>query len=125
MTPFQSTWQSSLPADEIARQQAVKEQLQPGCTVTLQFGSIPLGEFTYTGLWDTMHTFYPLPRKNQEQSAAGEATGENSAPAIPDLHQLVPADRHRYLRRDLRGRWFIQLPYTILADTVTSITHNQ
>ncbi|MDE6559315.1 MAG: hypothetical protein K2K29_05470, partial [Muribaculaceae bacterium] len=79
----------------------------------------------YTGLWDTMHTFCPRPRHKEEQSAAGEATGENSAPAIPDLHQLVPADRHRYLRRDLRGRWFIQLPYTILADTVTSITHNQ
>ena len=106
MTPYKSTWQSRLPEDEIARQQAIREQLQPGCTVILQLDGTPLGEFIYTGVWDTMHTFYP----------SAEAV-ESALPA------LMSDGRRRYLRRDLRGRSFVQLPYTILADTVTSITH--
>lgn len=107
MTPFESTWQSLLPEDEIARQQAVKEQLKPGLTVNLCLAETPLGEFIYSGIWDTMHTFYPT-----------------DAISNPDLHTVMTGPKARYLRRDLRGRVYVQLPYTILADTITSITHN-
>lgn len=91
---FRSTWQHRLPEDEIGRQQEIKERLSPGVHVQLRC----LGEFVYSGLWDTMHAFYP---------AAGQ-----------DLPSLIAPERRRYLKRDLRGRWFIQLPYTLLADEI-------
>lgn len=92
--PFTSSWQTPLPDDEIGRQQSVKQRLAAGMEVELR----GLGRFTYSGIWDTMHTFYP-------------AAGQN-------LPAILPEERRRYLRRDLRGRHFIQLPYTLLADEV-------
>ena len=94
-TPYKSTWQEPLPDDEIGRQQEMKQRLTPGMHVHLR----DLGEFIYSGLWDTMHAFYP-------------------ADTATDLPSLVSEPRRRYLRRDLRGRWFIQLPYTLLADEI-------
>lgn len=91
---YRATWQQSLPDDEIARQQAMKESLHPGQEVSLK----GYGRFVYSGIWDTMHTFYPV----EGQS----------------LRTLLPASEHRYIRRDLRGREYIELPYTTLADYV-------
>ena len=105
MSQYKSTWQSRLPEDEIGRQQAIREQLHPGCLVELRFGASELGRFVYSGIWDTMHVFYPV------------ATAT-------DLETILSGERRRYLRRDLRGKLFVQLPYTILADTVACITHN-
>ncbi|MBD5294805.1 MAG: hypothetical protein HDS25_00590 [Bacteroides sp.] len=103
--PFKATWQSLLPEDEIGRQQAMKERLQPGLRVRLNFDATELGEFVYTGLWDTMHTFYPAPEN------------KFSSP----LAEILPEGRRRYARRDFRGREFLQLPYTLLADVITAI----
>ncbi|MDE6273047.1 MAG: hypothetical protein K2M31_08595 [Muribaculaceae bacterium] len=103
MPTFQSTWQFNLPEDEIGRQQAMKERLEPGLKVSLVFDDVELGEFVYSGLWDTMHAFYPLP-DNPIVSAS--------------IRDALPEARKRYARRDLRGREFIQLPYTLLADII-------
>lgn len=103
MPTFQSTWQTRLPEDEIGRQQAMKERLSAGLKVSLVFDNVELGEFVYSGIWDTMHAFYPLP-ENPLASAS--------------IHDALPESRKRYARRDLRGREFIQLPYTLLADIV-------
>lgn len=91
---YRSRWDHPLPEDEIHRQQQMKERLKPGMEVHLR----GLGRFTYNGTWDTMHTFYP-------------AEGQN-------LTEILPPDRRHILRKDLAGRPFIQLPYTILADEV-------
>lgn len=87
-------WDQPLPEDEIYRQQQMKERLKPGLEVELK----GLGHFIYNGTWDTMHTFYPAESQN--------------------LEELLPQNRRHMLRRDLCGRPFIQLPYTILADEV-------
>ncbi len=96
-TTYQATWQEPLPADEIARQQDMKSQLRQGVRVEI----LRLGEFTYAGLWDTMHSFYP---------AAGQ-----------DLATLLPPDERHRLRCDLTGRPYLQLPYTLLADYIERI----
>lgn len=103
---FKSSWQNALPEDEIGRQQAMKERLAPGTHVILRFDGVELGEFIYSGVWDTMHSFYPAP--------------ENAL--IPEtIAQLLPDNRKRYARRDLRGREYLQLPYTLLADAIVVI----
>lgn len=104
MSSFKSTWRNPLPEDEIGRQQDVKERLAPGVHVQLNFDGIDLGEFIYSGLWDTMHSFYPVS-------------------PLPEggLVSILPTERHRYVRRDLRGREYLSLPYTLLADIVTRI----
>lgn len=91
---FRSTWQNPPSADEIKRQEEMKRRLTPGLRVRLK----GLGDFTYAGIWDTMHTFYPA----EDQQ----------------LHEVVSGQRRRYLKRDLRGIWFIRLPYTLLADEI-------
>lgn len=98
-TPFNSTWQSPLPDDEIARQQDMKERLSPGCEVTVSFDNVVLGRFRYAGIWDTMHSFYPL-------------SNRSLADSLPDRGR-------RYLRRDLRGRHYLLIPYTLLADCIS------
>lgn len=95
MTSFRSTWQSPLPDDEIARQQRTRENLVAGMQVHI----LDMGAFVYAGIWDTMHSFYP-------------AEGQ-------DLYTILPAEKHRYVRRDPAGRPFLQLPYTILADHIS------
>ena len=91
----EATWASPLPADEIGRHERVRAMLRPGMRVTLAGG---LGDFIYSGLWDTMHSFYPAASQN-----------------LP----LLWAGRHdRYLKRDLRGEHYLQIPYTRLADFV-------
>lgn len=91
----EATWVSPLPADEIGRHERVRAMLRPGMRVTLADG---LGDFIYSGLWDTMHSFYPAAAQN-----------------LP----LLWAGRHdRYLKRDLRGEHYLQIPYTRLADFV-------
>lgn len=92
--PFRSTWKEPLPDNEIHRQQLVKELLTPGLEVELR----GLGRFIYSGIWDTMHAFYPVEGQ--------------------DLPAIVAPERRRYVKRDLRGLNFIQLPYTLLADEV-------
>ena len=105
MASFRSTWRDLLPEDEIGRQQAVKERLCPGVRVLLNFDGIELGEFIYSGLWDTMHCFYP--------ASDGYING--------GLTDILPEGRHRYIKRDIRGRKYLSLPYTLLADIVTQI----
>lgn len=102
---IKSTWRNLLPADEIGRQQAIKERLRTGCHAELRFGETLLGGFLYSGIWDTMHVFYPEP--------------DNAI----DLVSTLDGNARRYLRRDLRGRLFVQLPYTILADSIISISY--
>ncbi|GEM_PF-3446183 len=92
--PYKSTWAEPLPADEIARQQAVKSRLNAGLEVTLH----GLGPFRYSGLWDTMHVFYP---------SGGQR-----------LDRICPGALSRYVKRGLRGILYLQLPYTVLADYV-------
>ena len=92
---YKSTWAEPLPADEIARQQGVRSRLNAGMEVNLR----GLGRFIYSGLWDTMHAFYPAATDSLPDAAA---TGALS----------------RYVKRDLRGRRYLQLPYTVLADYV-------
>lgn len=106
MSSFRSTWQNLLPEDEIGRQQAMKELLKPGMRVNINFDGTNLGEFLYSGLWDTMHTFYPAP---------GNPSGNGA------LRDALPETRSRYARRDLRGREFLQIPYTLLADVIKEI----
>lgn len=100
--PFISTWDSPLPEDEIARQQRMKELLRPNCEVDLEFDSVPLGRFRYAGIWDTMHSFYPL----------------DKSVCISDL---LSERGRRYRRRDLRGNEYILIPYTLLADVISKI----
>lgn len=107
-TSFRSSWQSRLPEDEIGRQQAMKERLSPGVRVRLNFDGADLGEFLYSGLWDTMHTFRPAP-------------GNPIVASVPNLADILPESRRRYARRDFRGDEFLQLPYTLLADIITEI----
>lgn len=95
---FRSSWQNPLPVDEIGRQQDMKSRLTPGLCVELR----GLGLFIYSGVWDTMHVFYPAEQQ--------------------DLPKLISNDRRRYLKHDIRGRWFIQLPYTQLADHILLIS---
>ena len=92
---YRARWDQPLPEDEILRQQKMKERLKPGMEVQLR----GLGLFIYNGTWDTMHTFYPTEGQ--------------------DLPTLLGEKRLHMLRRDLTGRYFIQLPYTLLADEVT------
>ena len=92
---YRARWNEPLPEDEILRQQKMKERLEPGMEVELR----DLGRFIYNGTWDTMHTFYP-------------AEGQ-------DLPALLGEKSPHMLRRNLAGRHFIQLPYTLLADEVT------
>lgn len=94
-TTYRARWDQPLPEDEILRQQKMKERLKPGLEVELH----GLGRFIYNGTWDTMHTFYP-------------AEGQ-------DLPSLDGKERPFILKRDLAGRHFLQLPYTLLADEVT------
>ncbi|MDE6741916.1 MAG: hypothetical protein K2J58_06250 [Muribaculaceae bacterium] len=97
MTPdsiYRAHWNQPLPEDEIHRQQKMKERLKPGLEVELR----GLGRFIYIGTWDTMHTFYP-------------AEGQ-------DLPSIVGKESPFILKRDLVGRNFFQLPYTLLADEV-------
>lgn len=101
---YKSTWENPLPEDEIGRQQAMKERLVPGIKAHLVFDGVDLGMFTYAGLWDTMHNFYP---DNPSESRS--------------LRQLLPDTRQRYAHRDLRGREFIRLPYTLLADVIHNL----
>lgn len=96
-TPYKSTWAEPLPEDEIGRQERVKERLKPGIEVVLD--GIP-GKFRYSGLWDTMHIFYP-------------ADGQS-------LSKIMPQDKIHYLKRDLRGIQYLRLPYTLLADIILS-----
>lgn len=91
---YKARWDQPLPEDEILRQQQMKERLKPGMEVELR----GLGRFIYNGTWDTMHTFFP-------------SEGQ-------DLPSLLGDNRRHMLKRDLSGRHFIQLPYTILADEV-------
>lgn len=91
---YKARWDQPLPEDEIHRQQQMKERLKPGMEVELR----GLGRFIYNGTWDTMHTFYP-------------SDGQN-------LEEILSKERRFMLKRDLTGRHFIQLPYTILADEV-------
>lgn len=98
---FQSSWREPLPEDEIGRQQEAKESLKSGCIVNLCMKGIDLGTFRYSGLWDTMHAFYPAGARS--------------------LKEILPQDCQRYLRRDLRGREFLHIPYTILADVIKSV----
>lgn len=91
---FESTWRNPLPEDEIGRQQAMKENLKSGMEVSLS----GYGRFRYSGIWDTMHVFYPI--ENQK------------------LREIVSESEQRYVRRDLRGNFYIELPYTRLADYV-------
>ena len=94
MNSYQSSWEDRLPADEIARQQTMKERLQPGLEVNIK----GYGRFRYSGIWDTMHTFFPI----EGQS----------------LRDLLPQSEQRYIRRDLRRVTYLELPYTLLADYV-------
>ena len=91
----QSTWRTPLPEDEIARQEDMRSRLERGMEVEIR----GLGRFVYNGVWDTMHTFYPL----DPRTLAGGTS------AIPT----------RYIRRDFRGTLYLQLPYTLLADYIT------
>ncbi|MDE5850771.1 MAG: hypothetical protein K2H38_11560 [Muribaculaceae bacterium] len=91
---YRACWDQPLPEDEIHRQQQMKEQLQTGMEVELR----GLGRFIYNGTWDTMHTFYP-------------AEGQN-------LQEVASRNNRYRVKRDLGGRYFIQLPYTLLADEV-------
>lgn len=106
MPSFKSTWQTPLPEDEIARQQAVKQRLLTGVKVGLQFEQTPLGEFIYSGIWDTMHTFYP-------------AESNPLSKGHDSLRNSLSESKRRYCRRDLKGREFLQLPYTLLADVIS------
>lgn len=95
---YHARWDQPLPEDEIHRQQKMKELLTPGMEVEIR----DLGRFIYNGTWDTMHTFYP-------------SEGQN-------LTTLLGDNRRHKMKRDLNGRLFIQLPYTILADEVIILT---
>lgn len=101
MPAYSATWRSQLPEDEIGRQQDMKERLEAGCEVDILMSGVRLGAFRYAGIWDTMHTFYPL---------GGDA-----------LTPLLPEASRRYCRRDLRGREYLQVPYTLLADVITAV----
>lgn len=90
----QSTWDTPLPPDEIERNERVRSRLRPGMRVILD----GLGDFIYSGLWDTMHSFYP-------------ASGQN-------LSQIWGDRPARYLKRDMRGENYLQVPYTRLAEFV-------
>lgn len=91
---IRSSWRNPLPENEIGRQQNVIDRLHPEASVELR----GMGSFRYAGIWDTMHSFYP---------AAGQTPESLSGVILP-----------RYMRRDPRGVWFVQLPYTMLADYV-------
>lgn len=92
----QSTWSELLPEDEIARQEEMKARLHPGCRVRIK----DYGWFIYSGTWDTMHLFYPEGGKfHREMTDLGEG----------------------YIRKDLCGRVYIRLPYTLLADYITGV----
>lgn len=101
MPAYAATWRSPLPEDEIGRQQDMKERLEAGCEVDIVMSGVRLGAFRYAGIWDTMHTFYPL-------------GGDALTPRLPEASR-------RYCRRDLRGREYLQVPYTLLADVITAV----
>lgn len=100
----------------------MKERLHPGLRVRLIFDGLDLGEFVYSGLWDTMHAFYPHPENPLAENPLSAAPLHDALPENPlasaSFRDVLPESRRRYARRDLRGREFIQLPYTILADVI-------
>lgn len=98
---YVATWQSPLPEDEIGRQQDMKERLEAGCEVDIMMAGVRLGAFRYAGIWDTMHTFYPI--------------GDGA------LALRLPETARRYCRRDMRGREYLQVPYTLLADVILAV----
>lgn len=93
-TPYKSSWETPLPEDEIGRQQKMKESLKSGMMVEI----LDYGKFRYSGIWDTMHVFYP----EEDQI----------------LRETLPDSEQRYIRRDLRGNEYLELPYTRLADYI-------
>lgn len=90
---MESTWQQHPDEDAIARFKSVIEQLKPGMEVSIVEGENVYGPMHYTGIWDTLHTFYPKQKD-------------------------IDIAQSRFYKRDMAGRPHLALPYTLLAEAV-------